>query len=353
LYAQCSKYNEKCELDENNLSRLNVEYISGLFDAEGCVFIGNKSIKITIAQKNHPEILHSIQKFLHYGKVERNIEFIVQKKSNCLNFIQLVKPYVIVKYNQILALETFLTTADISTKEQMYKICNEEKHKIEYFTDLNQNEKGKDAYLEIVKVRELKEKLCGQIKLQQFYKEKSYKMRGEGNHNFGKVFTEECKRKMSLSIRDSKNGVSDEIINKVREMIQSGHKNTEIQNLMNLPRHTVTRIKNGILVCRNKDKSIRTSLTQAEVNISKRKIFPLEIILTVEKYIEGWSPMKILDYLIEERNKLLIPNTITIDIIKNIKRNIKNEKRILYENEISAEEYSHFLILVNKCKEII
>ena len=354
LHDLCSKYNKKCKLDENNLSRLNIEYISGLFDAEGCVFIGNnKRIKITIAQKNHPEILNSIQQFLHYGKIEGNIKFEVRKKSNCLNFIQLVKPFIIVKYNQILALETFLTTTDISIKEQMYKICNEEKHKIENFTDLNQSEKGKNAFLEIVKVRELKKKLCGQIKMQQFYKEKSEKMTGDGNHNFAKTFTEQHKKKMSLSIRDSKNGVSDEIIKNVREMIQSGHKNMDIQNLLNLPRHTITRIKNGILVCRNEDKSVRTSLTQTEVNISKRKIQPQEIILVIEKYIDGWTPMKILDYLIGERNKLKILNTITIDIVKNIKRSIKNNKRLLYENEITAEEYNDFVILVNKCKELI
>ena len=235
----------------------------------------------------------------------------------------------------------------------MYKICNEEKHKIENFTDLNQSEKGKNAFLEIVKVRELKKKLCGQIKMQQFYKEKSEKMTGDGNHNFAKTFTEQHKKKMSLSIRDSKNGVSDEIIKNVREMIQSGHKNIDIQNLLNLPRHTITRIKNGILVCRNEDKSVRTSLTQTEVNISKRKIQPEEIILVIEKYIDGWTPMKILDYLIGERNKLKILNTITIDIVKNIKRSIKNNKRLLYENEITAEEYNDFVILVNKCKELI
>ena len=55
-------------------------------------------------------------------------------------------------------------------------------------------------------------------------------MKGEGNHNFGKTFSEETRKKMSDSIRDSKGGVSDEIIIKVRESIQKGFKNTEIQS---------------------------------------------------------------------------------------------------------------------------
>ena len=63
--------------------------------------------------------------------------------------------------------------------------------------------------------------------------------------------------------------------------------------------------------------------------------------------------MNILDYLTEERNKNAIPNTLTIDIVKNIKRNIKNNKRILYETEVAHEQYIHFMELLKHCKEII
>jgi hypothetical protein len=178
-------------------------------------------------------------------------------------------------------------------------------------------------------------------------------MKGEGNHNFGKTFTEEHKKKMSLSIRDSKNGVSDEIIKKVRELLHLGHKNIEIQQSMGMPRHTITRIKNGIVSCRDEERHEIISLTREEVNLSKRKIQPTEIIIAVEKFIEGWKPMNILDYLTEERNKNAIPNTLTIDIVKNIKRNIKNNKRILYETEVAHEQYIHFMELLKHCKEII
>jgi len=40
-------------------------------------------------------------------------------------------------------------------------------------------------------------------------------------------------------------------------------------------------------------------------------------------------------------------------MIKNIKRNIKNNKKILYESEVTPDEYNNFTILVNKCKELI
>jgi len=33
-------------------------------------------------------------------------------------------------------------------------------------------------------------------------------------------------------------------------MINDGYKNVDIQNLMSLPRHTITRIKNSQIICR-------------------------------------------------------------------------------------------------------
>ena len=175
-------------------------------------------------------------------------------------------------------------------------------------------------------------------------------MKGEGNHNYGKSFSEEIKKKMSISIREAKGVVSDENIIKVRKLIEEGNKNIEIQELLGLSRHIVTRIKNGEIVCRNEEKINKNKLSQEEVNLSKRKIKTHEIIFVIEKIIENWKPIHILDYLIEERNKNNIPNDITIYIVKNIKRNLKNNKTIIYESETSKENYHYYLSLLEKFK---
>ena len=351
LHLTCSNLNKKCELNELYAEKLNIEYISGLFDAEGCLFIKNKKIKISIAQKNHPLILSAIKKYLGFGKVSQ-YEFIINKKKDCLKFINLIKYHLIVKYNQAEAFEIFLKTNDINIKEQMYKICNREKHEIELFTDLNQNDKDKEGYFERVRLKCIKEEICKEIHNKQVYKDKSEKMKGEGNHNFGKLFSNETKQKMSVSIRDAKGGVSDEIILKVRNLIKEGYKNIEIQDLLKLPRHTITRIKHNDLVCRDETKQIKKSLTQVEINLSKRKILTQEIIIVIEKFIENWKPIKILDYLIEKRNEFNIQNNLTIDIIKNIKRNLNNNKTIIYESELSKEKYDYYIELLNKFKEL-
>jgi len=352
LYLNCSELNKKCDLNDIYLSRLNIEYISGLFDAEGCIYIDKTNFKycISIAQKNHSLILNEIVKYLGFGKVEK-YEFKIYKRSDCLKFIQLVKEHLIVKYNQAVAFETFLTTSDTTIKVHMFSICNKEKHEIEIFSDLNQNDRGKEGYLVTLRLRYLKEQICKEIQLKQVYKEKSEKMKGEGNHNFGKSFSQETKKKMSISIREAKGGVSDEVILQVRQLISECKKNTEIQELLGLPKHTITRIKNGDIVCCNEEKKTKKSLTQIEINLSKRKIQTEEIIVVIEKLNENWKPMKILDHLIEERNKLNITNTLTIDIIKNIKRNITNGKQVIYEPELPKEKYEYYLKIINEFSE--
>jgi len=341
LYLKCSNFKKNHNLDETYSSRLNVEYIAGLFDAEGCIYISLKKkskFYISITQKNNPEILEYISTFIGFGVIDCEKKLKIYKKMDCLKFIQLVKPHLIVKYNQALAFEMFLNTSDISIKEEMYTICNKEKHEIEIFQNLNQNEKGKEGYFKTLTHKTVKE---------QMYKDKSEQMKGTGNHNYGKIFSEETKKKMSLSIRDAKGSVSDEIIIKVRELLKEGHKNIDVQKLYDLPRHTITRIKNGEIVCRSEEKKEKTPLTQEEVNLSKRKISADDIIIIIEKFIEKWKPTQILYYFIEQ-NK----NNITIDIIKNIKRNLKNNKTIIYEQELSFERYKYYNDLVKQFTEI-
>jgi len=349
LYLKCFNLNKGGEFDKVFLTRLNIEYISGLFDAEGCIYINKQKYTkfyISITQKKNPQILYEIVKYLGFGIIDCENKFKIYKKYDCLKFIELVKPHLIVKYNQTIAFETFLQTNDNNIKEQMYTICNREKHEIEVFTELNKNDNGKEGYLDTLRLRNIKEQFCKEIHNKQVYKDKSAKMTGEGNHNYGKTFSEETKKKMSISIRKAKGGVSDEIIIQVRKMISDNYKNIDIQQTLTLPRHTITRIKNGEIICSYEEKKARTSLTQEQVNLSKRKITSDDIIFVIEKCIDKWKPTQILDYFIEH-NK----NNITIDIIKNIKRNLTSGKSIIYKSELSEERYNYYLELLKQFTE--
>ena len=340
LHLLCSS---KAILKDENLKNINIEYIQGLFDAEGCVYIDKNTHKfhVSISQKNHPRLLLEIQHFLGFGKVY-NFDFCINKKSDCFKFIELMKPGVIVKYNQVIAFETFLNTIDPIIKNEMYKICNKEKHKIEHFTDLNQNEEGKEGFQEGIDLKNKKELVCKEIALKQVYKEKSEKMTGSGNHNFGKAFSEEHKKKMSDAIRDAKGGVSDETILEVRKLIKEGKSNVEIQNLLQLSRHNVTRIKCGNIICRTEEKTIKDKTTQEDRNIAKRKIALDEIFIVIDKLIKNEKPTVILEFLNDRRHSYKNYNKLTVDIIKNIKRNINQNIMPFYQSEMSVEDYEYY-----------
>jgi hypothetical protein len=344
LYEICKNNNIQTHVETRYLGRLNIQYIQGLFDAEGCFFINKNNYNnmyISISQKNHPIILEQIQVFLGYGRVYKE-DFIITKKIDCIHFIQLIKNGLIVKYNQALAFETLLNTKNIDEKIKLYELCNKEKHQIELFLNINQNDTGKEMYDKIVFYKNIKSNICKEIHRIQVYKDKSIKMTGKGNHNFGKPKSDETKKKLSDSIRYAKGGVSDEIINRVRELIQSGKTNMEIQDILSLPRHTVSRIKNGNIVCRNETKDIKTT-THIERNINKRKITANEILITMDKIFNDDKPMVILKTLVQNRENSNIPNTLTIDIIKNIKRSITNGELPIYNCEVNETIYNAYM----------
>jgi hypothetical protein len=349
LFEKCRNSNIQTTIETKNLYNINNDYISGLFDAEGCIHIDKNNFSkyyISISQKNHPRILQEIHSLFGFGIVENNVDYVIYKKTDCLKFIRFIRDNLVVKYNQVILFERFLTTNDNDIKYQVYNLCNREKHSIECFSELNQNIYGKERFIETLHWRQIKRSICRQIERIGIYKDKSLKMKGGGNHNYGKSFTQETRDKMSVSIRNSKGGISDDMIVQVRELINNGKSNFEIQTLLSLPRHTVTNIKKRKLICRNEQKTEVITLTAEEVAISKRKIQPDEILIVIEKYIDELSPKQILDYLVDRRLHNDIPNNITIDIIKNIKRKLMLNKKLIYENELSHKRYDYYNKLV-------
>ena len=354
LYKKCSQMNLEKNMDETYLAKMSIEYIQGLCDAEGCLYIDKKNIhvvKIYITQKNQPSVLEKIKEFLGYGIIEKNISYIIYNKADCLKFIALMKPGLIVKYNQAVAFETYLTTESIEIKKAMYKICNEEKHKIECFADTNCNEAGKEVFNETLRIRAMKDAVCKEIHRKQVYKEKSENMKGSGNHNYGKEKSAETRKKMSIGIRDAKNGISDEMILKVRELIAAGKKNTEIEILLSVTKHTVSMIKNGNLVCRTEVREDKPNRSQEEINIRRRKITLPEILLVVDKSFAGEKVAKILELLDAQRLKEGQKNDLTLNIVKNIKRNLQENKLPFYKSELDEEKYQQYETLTQTFAE--
>jgi hypothetical protein len=343
LYELCKSQNKNgIKLIESNIE-ISIEYIQGLFDAEGCFYIGKKDLDyyIKISQKNHPEILQKIKEKLGFGNIYKEIYICIYNKKDCLQFIQWMKmgKGLIIKYRQMISFETFLETNDINVKKEMYRICNEEKHRVEQFDDLNQSDKGKEAYLQKMAFMEIHQKAFQEIRKRKQYQEKSIMMMGELNHNYGKSKSEEVKKKMSIAKKLNK-GISDTIILQVRAFLDEGLKNVDIEKKLGIGRHVVTRIKNGELICINEEKKELHKMTIEEQAISKRKVDMEEICLIIDKCMEDWKPTSILKLLQENREKQnKDKESVTIDIVKNVKRKWNEKKCPLYPTEERYHEY--------------
>ena len=94
----CNKCLELNKIKKNNYeySNLNIEYIQGIFDAEGHIYVSYKKINnqikfsngvyMKITQKNHPEIIKEIHKFLGFGKISEYIYY-VDTFEDCLKLV--------------------------------------------------------------------------------------------------------------------------------------------------------------------------------------------------------------------------------------------------------------------------
>jgi hypothetical protein len=360
LYKLCSEYNKNHVMSEGVIN-INIEYIAGLFDAEGCVYINKDTFNycISIAQKSYPIILKKINEYLGFGNIYKksdinkekiNNSITINGRDNCLKFIASVKDHCIIKYNQLCALEIILNTKDENIKQEMYNLSNKEKHKSELFTGVNQSNENKDEYfktLELMKETE-KNKINLKENKETINENKEIKIRKER--------TDEHKEKIGKGIsktrrENSRFDLSDENILRIREMLNSGMKNIDIIKFeesqgRTINRYVVSDIKNNKIVLTSEDKPEIERKSQTELAISKKKITPEETIFILERIIDNESNKNILNQL-KENNK---ETKASIDIIKNIKRNIGKNKEILYETETTPEIYQHHNELIGRIK---
>jgi hypothetical protein len=117
LCQLCLEQNKIKIQKEYDYSKINIDYIRGLFDAEGYIYTSYKKIdnkiKFTkgvymkITQKSHPEILSEIKKFLNFGKCGK-YTYYVDTFEDCLKFVTNLMPNMIIKYNQLMEFTEYL-----------------------------------------------------------------------------------------------------------------------------------------------------------------------------------------------------------------------------------------------------
>lgn len=386
LFNICSDTNKNKELDYYDYSRINIEYIQGLFDAEGHIFITyqknnekvifNKGVYMKITQKNHPNIIDKIHNFLGFGKKSDYIYY-VDNFDDCLKLIELLKPNLIVKYNQIIAFEEYIKTKlkknekyneEIHLKrEKIYKIINMEKHQIEIYEESIFNKDSLNIKIE----KDSKDKnIQKEIKKKEFYLSKSELMKGDNNPNYGHHLDDSHALNISISTTNSKRANNPNLTNeKIREIYalkDTGIMQKDVAEKYSMNREMIRRIWNKIilptddtdfiikkeeLIKSNKNENTSNITFEQKTSIGKRNLNIdqyIEIILWKEKQKnnEKLQDKKIFSTTLSAYLSNLWNEKVTNDMVKNI----WSGRTELFQFEFNGKNinYEKYLEIINK-----
>jgi hypothetical protein len=136
LKEEMKKLNKSYKKTHNKpYEKLNWDYIGGIFDAEGCIYLRNNNdifkfgyIKIT--QANDYQLLEHIKNFVGHGKTYDKSKWMTEKIEFALwDLEQIVHMLIVKKYQAELCLE-FLKSTDNNRKKEIYYLVKDDKHKM-------------------------------------------------------------------------------------------------------------------------------------------------------------------------------------------------------------------------------
>ncbi len=239
----------------------------------------------------------------------------------------------------------------------------EESEEEELEEELEEEELEKKQFEEKqLKKEELEKEEAHKEYIKEIYKQKSENMKGEKNHNYGKEKSIEIKHKMAISHKKNKQSISDEIILQVREDLEKGLRNVDIEEKYNLSRDHVYKIKKGTICTSEELTSIeyyeniknKKCMNKEEQAISKRKVKSDEIIFILEEFLKKKSktskddgPKAILEKVNKKREESNNNNKVTLDSIKNVIDN----RTVIYQCEVKEEKYTYYQELIQKVND--
>lgn len=339
-----------------DFDNINIEYIAGLFDAEGCISLvtpfGDKyhSPKISISQKKHVVVLERIIKFLGYGSIENNNSFTISGRK-AYELMNCIINLTIVKYNQLYVVKKYYENRFIYKNELtnlffvdfVRRILNKEKHEGENYID--EKDKNIDGFMKIVK-DELVKKVDGKNVLKNQYEIKSEKMKGEGHFFFGKHFSESHKenlgKSISVSRRKNNKALTDEnisyIFNRLKEkditpkdIIEDFKKKN-----IDITHDIIRKIRNGKFqpsdsTTQIKKSAINVFIDSLEPNqktsIRKRRINDFNTLIEIIL----WKKAIHASYIEERENNDNYKSILTWNIEKEREREREGEKKNLFD----------------------
>ncbi len=236
--------NQKKNDDEKYMNRINLKYICGLFDAEGCICIDYNNVlkgkyigtSLSIAQKYVPTFMKSMQTFMinelsPYVKnkiTEKSIRIgltsiNISRSDLIKSFYEICKNIMIVKRYQFDLLMKLYDEYDKKDKDlnklKEYSIALKNNKHIDIEYDIDIDEVNMVAFLKSKIIKNIdtteKDEIHKLNKTKQLQKEKK---QGINNINYGKIRSVDHRYKISLSTilkKREKSGLTDEKINQI------------------------------------------------------------------------------------------------------------------------------------------
>lgn len=322
------------QLNRPYTENMSIEYIAGLFDAEGC--IASSCNGLTIAQKQDPVLLQHIVEFLGYGAVDKRKECYICNTADSLDLIKKIMPFLIVKKQQA---EDRLSYSDVSSSKLQKVILKSriksDKH-VNHTQDVDEliernrelSQKGKlVVHREIIVNSDGSRTFSDELK-----KKMSEAKKGDKNPNKnGFKGTEHAKNIRQSKIKNSKRKFTDEEILEIRAERDSGSKQKDVAEYFtqkfgkDINRRLVGQI--WAEKYRTVAEELADPKTQEEKRAEaskKKRGQPVEVIQKIKKlsFEDALKPAEIRDKLKVEDNLELTLDTIK-GIIKKAKVNVK------------------------------
>lgn len=406
IYLEMKKLNKNkdglAEYKKNfEYDKIDIDYICGLFDAEGYIGIceydnSYKLSQIQITQKSNNYILNEIKAFFKYGNLN-NYSWTYHKCDDFYNnLLKIFYDKTIIKKNQLENILIFIDAKNIynyiknedeELKIEYYNLMKEcfinikkekhENHEIscKFLTKLNIKTKHieieKEMKLEKIRLEEeRKEKI---IKKQLLSAHLSKMKMGPLNPNFGKIRPKEHCEKISKGTFGKHRSVPDEIIKEVFNLKDSGIKQCEVAKKYNIHRSVVFSIWNETLLTTdkydeykknqkvNKKEDIENMIKQYYPNISVKEMGTMKTNLS-KRLLDGkymvfiWFYGMIRDKNVKTPFKKIQSTTLAkyisdklgngIEISNDMIKNIWHNKTKLYKFDFSNNElnitYEHW-----------
>lgn len=261
------------------VSSMSIEYIAGLFDAEGCLSSGEKGkyirSQLSITQRSSEDILDAVQCVVGYGTLTKD-RFMLYATKDILMFIEEIGPHIVVKRSQLDAYVQMTQTCDIDNKKKWMKKIADAKH-VEWEVDADTLAKA-NAVGHIITnkmSRNLKD-TTNEVKMNAFKKRQCERMVGtkRGEQSL------QHRVNLAVSIMNAKPAeVTDNQIDDIRTRISTGQSCASICRETGLSRHAVEKVKNGVFVKTDEvtEDFIKNRLAQRAESKRRRADLPLSV----------------------------------------------------------------------------